>query len=121
MTPERWIGNLLEAARAIADKENQERRWRAPDRYAWECPDELINVVFDDCVFDLFLEKYAPTFSEEQRTAAFGFRETLNDLCHATPQALDSAATLVDPRWDQVRHKAAEFVCAFEGKWPRAE
>ena len=59
MTPQMWIGNLLEAAQDIADREKQERRWRAPDRYVWECPDELINVVFDDCAFDLFLEKYA--------------------------------------------------------------
>lgn len=120
MTPQMWIGNLLEAAQDIADREKQERRWRAPDRYVWECPDELINVVFDDCAFDLFLEKYAASFSEEQRTAAFGFRDTLNDLCNATPKTLDSAATLADPRWELVRQKAVEFVGAFEGKWPGA-
>jgi hypothetical protein len=120
MTPERWISNLLEVAEAIADKEHQERRWRAPDRKPWECPDELINVVFDDCGIDLFLQEYAATFAPEQRTAAFSFRDALNDLCHGTPQILDSAATLTDPRWAIARQKAAEFVGTFKGKWPGA-
>lgn len=118
MTPERWINNLLDAAGAIADKEHQERRWLAPDRYAWECPDELINVIFDDSVFEGFLGQYAGTFSEDQRGAAFGLRDTLNAFCDATPPTLDSAATLADPWWKLVRQRAAEFVCAFKGKWP---
>ena len=67
--------------------------------YAWECPEELINTV-DDVVFDGFLEDYAPTFSEEQREAAFGFRDALNNYCELTPQNLNPEETLADPRWD---------------------
>ena len=51
MTPEHWISNLIEAASDIADKEKQERRWPAPDAYAWEGPEEVIIVLFDDCNF----------------------------------------------------------------------
>lgn len=121
MTPERWIANLIKAVRGLADKEKQERRWLAPDAYAWERPEELICSFSDDCVFETFLEQYGESFFEEQRGAAFGLRDALNAFCDATPQFLDPAATLADPRWELVRQRAAEFVCAFEGKWPRAE
>jgi hypothetical protein len=118
MTPERWITNLIEAARDLADKEKQECRWLAPDAYAWERPEEAINSFCDDCVFDLYIEQYGESFSGEQRNAAFGLRDALNAFCDATPQVLDPAATLADPRWQLVRQHAAEFVCAFKGKWP---
>jgi hypothetical protein len=117
ITPERWLKNLLDVLGQIADSERQERRWLAPDAYAWECPDELICTV-DDAVFEGFLERYALTFSDEQREAAFGFRDAFTNYCDSTPQHLDPAETLADPRWDFVRQKAAAFILAFSYKWP---
>jgi hypothetical protein len=117
LTPERWIANLLEAISNIANREHQEERWLAQDAQAWECPDELINVL-DDCVFDGFVEKYAPTFSDEQQKAAFEFKDDLTRYCAMTPQHLESAKVLADPRWDGVRRKAEAFVAAFRDKWP---
>jgi hypothetical protein len=67
MTPERWPANILQVTAQIADWERQKRRWLAPD--AWECPDELVCSV-DGAVLEGFLERYTPTFSEEQREAA---------------------------------------------------
>lgn len=112
MNPERWLANILEVTAQIADREQQERRWLAPDAYGWECPDELICSV-DVVVFDGFLERYTPTFSEEQREAALGFRDALNHYCEITPDHLDPALTLADPGWDLVRQKAAALVAAF--------
>jgi hypothetical protein len=120
MTPERWLTNILDVTAQIADRERQERRWLAPDAYAWECPDELICSV-DDVVFDGFLERYIPTFSEEQREAALGFREALNHYCEITPHHLDPAETLADPGWEVVRQKASGFVAAFSKKWPSSD
>jgi hypothetical protein len=120
ISPERWLGNLLDVIAQIADREHQERRWLASDAYAWECPDELICTV-DDAVFGGFLEHYTATFSEEQRGAAFGLRDALNDYCELTPQHLDPAETLADPRWDFVRQRAAAFVAAFSKKWPSSD
>jgi hypothetical protein len=118
MTPERWIANLVEAAADIADKEHQELRWLAPDAYAWERPEELINVLFDDCAFELFVEEYASTFSEEQRQTALGLRDEMISYCAATPSYLDPVEVLADPRWESIRQKAAAFVAAFKEKWP---
>jgi hypothetical protein len=43
MTPERWLANILEVTAQIADGEQQERRWLAPDAYAWGCTESLLR------------------------------------------------------------------------------
>lgn len=113
---ERWISNLITAAQDIADKEHQ-RRWLAPDRYAWERPEELINLV-DAFILDGFIDEFSLTFSENQRNAAVEFRDELSDYCDQTPQNLEPAVVLADPRWEAMREKAAAFVVAFKDKWP---
>jgi hypothetical protein len=120
MTPELGLANLLDAASDIADKERQERRWRASDSHAWENPGELINVILDDHLFERFLQQFGSTFSAKQRAAAVGLRDELILYCHSTPQLLDPTQVLADPRWEMVRQKAAAFVAEFKQKWPTA-
>lgn len=117
ITPEHWLASLIEVFDQIADKEHQERRWLAPDAYAWECPEELINCV-DDVVFDGFVEQFAATFSQEQRRAAFDLKNELKAYCDATPRRRKAAEVLSDERWDAIRQRAAEFIKAFRDKWP---
>src|SRR4051794_14586102 len=109
ITPELWIENLLEAIGMVADRDHQESRWLAEDALAWEKPEELINVI-DDCVFDGFLEKYDPSFSEDQRSAALSFRDYLSYFCDSTLGSLDPAQVLKDPKWAELRRRAAAFV-----------
>ena len=112
---ERWIANLIEAANAIGDQETQERRWLAEDAFPWERPEELICVLFDDCVFELFIEEYCDTFSEEQASKARALRNQLE--CY-TPKFLNPAEVLANSHWDEIRSTAREFVAAFKDKWP---
>jgi hypothetical protein len=119
ITPERWLANLLNVASRIADKGHQERRWLAPDAFAWENPGELINVL-SDCVFDDFITQYERTFTGEQRAAALGFRDAVNCFGEATPQRLDPVEVLADVRWAAVRQQAAAFVAAFKDNWPES-
>ncbi len=116
ITPERWMTNLIDAARSIADEARQVRRWLAPDAYAWERPEEEINVL-DDCVFDGFIETFAATFSPAQTNAATAFRDAVEAYSKATPGWLDSVDVLADPRWHDIRSKARAFIEEFEGKW----
>jgi hypothetical protein len=118
ITSERWLSNLLGIWSEIADREHQESRWLSPDAYAWEKPTELINVLMDDCLFDVFLKEYDATFSEEQRTAANGFRDELTRYCETTSELLEPAQVLADPRWEAIRQMAATLVAAFRDKWP---
>jgi hypothetical protein len=118
ITPELWTANLLDAAVEIANKEKQEQRWLAPDAKAWERPEELINVLFDDSNLELFIDEYGPTFVEDQRRAALDLRDDISRYCDKTPTWLDPSEVLADPRWETIRQKAAAFVSAFKEKWP---
>ncbi len=112
-TRELWTSNLVNAARGIGDAEHQRSRWLAPDAFAWERPEELINM-WEDSLPELFMEEYGAALSREQADAATVLRDELNSYCDATPDNLDPRQVLADPRWDVVRSKARSFVAAFE-------
>lgn len=103
----------------IADQETQERRWLAPDAYAWERPEELICMLFDDSNFDLFIEEFADEFTDVQRDKAVQLKRLMDHYCAATPTYLDPAKVLIDPRWESIRESAKGFIAAFQGKWPK--
>jgi hypothetical protein len=111
-TRELWTSNLVDAARAIGDTEHQLSRWLAPDAFAWEGPEELINM-WDDSLPQLFIEEYGAALSREQADAATALRDELNGYCDETMDNLDPRQVLADPRWDVVRSKARSFVAAF--------
>lgn len=114
---ERWIGNLLEAAELIANREYQKTRWLAADAYAWETPDEAINTL-DDYVLDGFIEQFADSLSPAQLNAVTAFRDEVDRYCRSTPQHLEPVKVLADPAWEIVRQKASDFVGAFKEQWP---
>jgi hypothetical protein len=113
-TREFWTSNLVDAARAIGDTEHQRSRWLAPDAFAWERPEELINTIWDDLLLELFIEEHGKVLSRVQAEAAAALRDELNNYCEATPKNLDPKQVLADPRWEAVRSKARSFVAAFE-------
>ena len=118
ITRELWISNLLESASTFADKEAQERRWLASDRYAWECPEELINDLYDGYNFELFIEEFDNTFTKTQRAAILLWKKQIDELCNATPGWFDEKQLLADPRWESIRESARAFIAAFQDKWP---
>jgi hypothetical protein len=117
ITPERWLANQVEAAGMIADKERQECRWLAPDSYAWERPEEDINVLMDDRVFEGFIGTFGATFSPAQTNAATALHDAVNAYSEASPRFQNPAEVLADPRWHDIRLKARAFIEEFEGRW----
>jgi hypothetical protein len=101
----------------FTDRDTQESRWLAHDRFAWEKPEELICSL-DDVVFDQFADYYDETFTVEQRAAISRFTEEFRAFCDATPQILDPKEVLKDPRWHSLRRRADSFIVAFKDKWP---
>ena len=117
---DRWVGNLLEAAELIANRQYQETRWLAADAHAWETPEEAINAL-DDCVLDGFIVQFAESFSPSQYEAVIAFRDAVHHWCVATPQHLEPSGVLTDHDWEMVRARASEFVRTFKGSWPNPE
>lgn len=116
---ERWVGNLIEAAELISNREYQETRWLAVDAFAWETPNETINTL-DDYVLNGFIEQFADSSSPTQAEAVVAFRDEVDRFCKASPKDLDAVQVLADPGWATVRSKASAFVKAFKGSWPRS-
>jgi hypothetical protein len=117
ITPQLWLANILDVAESFADGKNQESRWLASDNLAWERPEELINSL-DDVVLDGFISKFDGSFSEQQRRTIHDFQREVDMFCGSTPQWLDPAQTLADPRWRSIQEKALALVTAFKGRWP---
>jgi hypothetical protein len=115
-TLELWTSNLVDAARAIGDAEHQRSRWLAPDRFAWERPEELINTICDDFLLELYIEEHGKILSRAQAEAAKALRDELDNYCNATPRNLDPEQVLTDPRWEVVRSRARSFVATFESQ-----
>jgi hypothetical protein len=108
-----WVNNLVGVARQIADSGRQESRWTASDRFPWERPEELINELFDDCNFELFIEQHGPSMSANQMAAVGTLRQSIDRYCEVTPSHLVPEHVLADPRWHQIRRNAAKFVEEF--------
>jgi hypothetical protein len=117
ITPERWISNLLEVSKLIADRRMQEDKWAAGTWSIWEHPDEMVNTV-DDYVLDGFIEAFPAILSPEQKTSAQRLLDEVNHFCASSPDTLEPAELLSDPNWERVRQSAAKFVTAFSGRWP---
>jgi hypothetical protein len=111
---ERWRNNVIDCARSIGDTEHQKKNWFHEDRPAWENPNELINALFDDSVFELFLVDCAYSLSSEQLVAGNELLTKLNSFNTQMPDPLDSLATFNDPRWQEIAIGARHFVASFD-------
>jgi len=107
---ERWRSNVVEAAQMLGDEQGQSHSWLREDRYAWENPDELLCVVFDDALFERYLTDCAFSLSVAQREAGADLLSKLNSLNESTPRKLDPKRTLQDQRWAEIRVAALRFV-----------
>jgi hypothetical protein len=110
---ERWRNNVVRAAVMVGDANHQEQNWLRDDRPAWENPNEVINVLIDDCLFDLFLADCDYSFTDIQRVAAQEFSNNLHSFLDQAPQSLDPLETLRDHKWKETRVAARKFVTAF--------
>ena len=87
--------------------------WFREDRPAWEDPNELINALMDDCVFDDFLRDCNYSFTDQQRQTAHKFMAELKLFLDTAPDVLDSAETFNHPQWLVIQNAATDFVIAF--------
>jgi hypothetical protein len=112
MSYEQWLGRIVEAARDIADREFQREAWFPGGKFV-SSPDEVYQVLMEDCTFDLFFQKYHGGFTEEQARSWSVLRSNLQQYYDSMPYPPDALRVLDDPDWDKVRRAAQRFVKAF--------
>jgi hypothetical protein len=113
MSYEYWIKQLLDVMKDVADREYQIRRWLAPDSKAWEHPSELMNVIYDDLTFELFVEMRENRITAEQLLACKRFDRVATHWCDSTPAWPNLQETIDSPDWIKVREAAAALFHAF--------
>lgn len=113
-----WLDRVLSVVQAIADRKRQEEVWPNPN-FSWEQPNELVNSLFDDCLFEAFVERNQQNFTAEQRASSNDLLHEFQGFLAATPETLDPIDTLTDPRWQSIRSSAARFTMAFASKLPK--
>ena len=110
---ERWTNNVVDAVLSVGNREHHAANWFREDRLAWENPNEVVNALMDDCLFELFLQDCDYSFTEQQRRAGYLLMEEVNHFLETTPNVLDSAETFSPPQWLIVQSSANDFVNAF--------
>lgn len=115
MQREEWLGRILGTVRNIESREYQAKAWFGMGDTV-SSPDELYNQLFDDLTFSLFLENYAGDLTDEQRSAWRDLETKLESYARVTPPKLDPRFIFNDPRWEEIRNSAHNFLEAFKGR-----
>jgi hypothetical protein len=89
----------------MSDKEYQRLAWF--NRHAEQTsPGELINQLYHDYNFELFVDDTKIGLTSSQREAAQTFLKKVSEFCDQAGLLMDPWATIDDPRWDAIRNAA---------------
>ncbi len=113
MSYEEWLARILDAAQSIASRKFQEEAW-FPGGKVMSSPDEVSQILVEDCTADLFFETYGKTFTMEQVECWNELRSRLERYYDKMPRHPDARRVLDDPEWNLVRQAAERFVRAFD-------
>jgi hypothetical protein len=112
---DQWLQRIFRAVAHIADRDYQSRSWFGGTTEA-SSPDEEYNALFDDAMFDEFFEQYSQQLSPSQRGIWSNFKEKLEAYSDSGPDTSDPYAVYDDPRWEDIRACAREFLNTFNAR-----
>lgn len=115
MPYEVWLARIIDAARNISSRAFQKEAW-FPGGKVKSCPNEIYQVLMEDCTFDLFFETYGRGFTEHQIRSSKALKSALQQYYDMMPRHPDPIQVLDDPKWSRVRHAADRFVRDFGGE-----
>jgi hypothetical protein len=114
MSYDDWLACILHAAQNIASRAFQEDAWKAGGKLV-SSPDEVYQVLIEDCTPDLFFEVHGKSLSDQQVRCWNDLKSRLTSYYERMPLHPDHAQVLEDPEWDVVRQTAAKLVLVFNG------
>jgi hypothetical protein len=114
-----WRQNVLHAASRAADRTYQERVWFGHDPQLRDSPDDLICTFMDDLVFEKFL--LHPQLPERERKAAARLYRAVEEYADGTPEVLKPSDVIDDPKFENVRIAARNFLKISEQRQSRSD
>src|SRR5712692_1639468 len=103
-----WRKVLAGVVDSIADEALQRRAWFGTGPEVWS-PDEAFCQFFDDAAAEEFFERDDTGLTQQQLTAGKHLVKLMHQLADETPNHIDPAALIDDPRWQKIRAAAARF------------
>jgi len=103
-----WRKVVEQVVDAISDEALQRRAWFGIGPEVWS-PDEAFTQLFDDAAIEAFLDRPDVGLSNRQLEAGKHLVDLMEELSGHTPQHIDPADLIDDPRWQAIRAAAARF------------
>ena len=103
-----WRKVIEQTVDGIADESYQRRSWfgLGPEISS---PDEEFNTFFGDAAIEEFLQRDDTGLNDLQIEAGRYLVKLMNDLARQTPEHIEPADLIDDPRWKRIREAAARF------------
>jgi hypothetical protein len=108
-----WEAMILHVVVQISDGEYQRLSWFGKGEFI-SSPDELYSGLFDDAMIEEFLETYGEELTEDQNQAGKELVRQMSQYAALTPENLDPAEVIDDPRWQDIRELASSFLTAMK-------
>jgi hypothetical protein len=104
-----WRTVVEDVVRWIADEQGQRRAWFGIGPEV-SSPDEDFCAFFDDAAVPEFLDRADARLNATQREAGERLVRLMHKLADATPEHIAPETLIDDPRWQEVRRVAANFL-----------
>lgn len=108
-----WKNNIKEVVKDIADKGFQEEAWFGKGDYI-SSPDEVYCTLFDDFIFEDFLENNEAGLTDTQKNLGYKLVSALESYSPKDQALAEPSKIINDPEWDRVRGAAQEFLDSLE-------
>ena len=108
-----WKNNIKEAVKDIADKNFQEEAWFGKGDYI-SSPDELYCTLFDDFIFEDFLENDEAGLTDTQKRLGYKLISALESYSPKGQSLPEPGQMINDPEWSKVRDVAQAFFDSLE-------
>ena len=116
MSSSAWKSFVIEAVRDVADREFQERSWFNKSTTEVSSPDEVICTLFDDALFEEFLESDEIGLNDIQRQLGKKLAKAMSQYNCIIDTKLDAQAVFDDPTWGRIRKLAQDFLDSILGR-----
>lgn len=109
MSPKLWRERIIEAVQDIADEKFQKSAWFAKSEEI-SSPEEVYSRLFDDFIFDEFLESDEVGLTADQKQKGRYLVEAMNAYPENSSNLPSPEVVIDDPQWKRIREVAQDFL-----------
>lgn len=110
-----WRENVIKAVKDIANKKFQQRSWFGKS-IEMSSPDEVYNTLFDDVLFEDFLQSSDIGLTKSQQKCGLALIDALESYSPNGSRLPSPEVMIDDPKWQVARNAANTFLESLENK-----